>query len=52
MYLSADVDEVCCVAAEEWFNSDLNLDVDVTVLLTQHQNLFLLEDLKMKMSKE
>ena len=30
MYPSADVDEVCRVAAEEWFNSELNLDVDVT----------------------
>ena len=32
MYPSADVDEVCRVAADEWFNSDMKLDVNVTEL--------------------
>ena len=32
MYPSADVDEVCRVAAEEWLNSNLELDVNPTEL--------------------
>ena len=32
MYPSADVDEVCRVAADEWFNSNLELDINPTEL--------------------